>query len=181
MASSLIDSLLPSSRRGTVIGVRMRYDETHLGVALLLLQKESNPGLNTVTAYGAGYIEINGERYRHPIRFGPEGSIGRWQIEDAAQLTVAALRELAGIQDAPADPLAFLDGESTAVSSGVEVVLIGTGSRHIMLPGTTIGPLLRLGIGVEVMSTQAAARTYNILMSEGRRVVAALIPTQENE
>lgn len=147
----------------------------------MLLQKESSPGLNTVTAYGAGYVEINGQAYRHSVRFGPEGPIERWAVEDAAQLTVAALREVAGIEAAAADPLAFLEGRENALAVGVEVVLIGTGSRQVMLAQSVTAPLLRLGVGVEAMSTQAAARTYNILMSEGRRVVAALIPTQENE
>ncbi len=147
----------------------------------MLLQKETSPGLNTVTAYGAGYVEINGQAYRHPVRFGPEGAVERWPIEDASQLTVAALREVAGIEAATADPLAFLDGAETLVSSGVEVVLIGTGARQVMLAQSVTAPLLRMGVGVEAMSTQAAARTYNILMSEGRRVVAALIPSQENE
>lgn len=147
----------------------------------MLLQKETSPGLNTVTAYGEGYIEINGERYRHPVRFSPEGPVEPWSIEHAGQLTIAALREIAGIEQAEADPLAFLDGETTQAPSGVEIVLIGTGTRQVMLERSLAAPLLRMGIGVEAMSTQAAARTYNILMSEGRRVVAAMIPTQENE
>jgi len=147
----------------------------------LLLQKETNPGLNTVTAYGEGYIEINGERYRYPVRFSPEGPVEPWPVEHAAQLTIAALREIAGIKQAEADPLAFLDGTPTLVPSGIEIVLLGTGTRQVMLAQSVAAPLLALGIGVEAMSTQAAARTYNILMSEGRRVVAAMIPTQENE
>ena len=145
------------------------------------LQKESNPGLNTITAYGAGYVEINGQAYRHSVRFGPEGPIQQWPIEDAGQLTVALLREIAGIEEAASDPLAFLDDAPPATLSETEVVLIGTGSRHSLLPQSLTAPLLRLGIGVEAMSTQAAARTYNILMSEGRRVVVALIPPQDQE
>lgn len=147
----------------------------------MLLQKESNPGLNTITAYGTGYVEINGETYRHPVRVSPEGPVRQWPITDAGQVTLAALREIAGIEDAPADPLAFLEGTAPMGSSDIEIVLIGTGSRQSLLPQSIIAPLLRLGIGVEAMSTQAAARTYNILMSEGRRVVAALIPPQDKE
>ena len=152
-----------------------------LGEPLLLLQKESSPGLNTVTAYGAGYVEINGMPYRHAVRFGPEGPVEQWPVEHAGQLTIAALREVAGVTEAAADPLAFLDGQAAAPASGAEVVLIGTGARQVMLDPSLTAPLLRLGIGVESMSTQAAARTCNILMSEGRRVVAALLPPQENE
>ena len=147
----------------------------------MLLQKESNPGLNTITAYGEGYVEINGQPYGHSVHFGPEGPIEAWPISDARELTVAALREVAGVEDTAADPMAFLDGDTTATSSGVEVVLIGTGAKQVMLPASVSIALLQLGIGVEAMTTQAAARTYNILMSEGRRVVAALIPPQENE
>jgi uncharacterized protein len=159
----------------------MRYDENTWGEPLLLLQKESNPGLNTVTAYGAGYVEINGQSYRLPVRFGPEGQVDRWHIEDLGQLTVAALREIAGVTAAAADPLAFLDGDGPMAPVDVEVVLIGTGSRQVMLPQSLTAPLLRQGVGVEAMTTQAAARTYNILMSENRRVVAALIPPQDEE
>lgn len=145
----------------------------------MLLQKESNPGLNTVTAYGTGYVEINGEAYRHPVRFSPEGPILEWHITQVAELTLAALREIAGVEETRRDPLAFLDDAPATSTSEVEVVLIGTGSHHSMLPQSLTAPLLRLGIGVEAMSTQAAARTYNILMSEGRRVVVALIPPQD--
>jgi len=147
----------------------------------LLLQKESNPGLNTITAYGAGYVEINGQSYTHPVRMGPDGPVEHWLVEDVAQLTYAALRELAGVEDSSSDPMAFLDNVGPKNTSGTEVLLIGTGDRQYLLPQAVIGPLLRIGIGVESMSTQAAARTYNILMSEGRRVVVALIPPQEQE
>ena len=57
-----------------------------------------------------------------------------------------------------------------------EVLLIGTGPRQTFLRPDVLRPLLALGIGVETMTTQAAARTYNILMSEERRVLALLLP-----
>lgn len=147
----------------------------------MLLQKESNPGLNTVTSYGAGFVSINDQPYRHSIRFSPEGPVQEWPITDISQLTLAALREIAGIEERAADPMAFLDDTPSAATSDIEIVLIGTGSRQTLLPSSLVAPLLRLGIGVEAMSTQAAARTYNILMSEGRQVVAALIPPQDTE
>ena len=50
-----------------------------------------------------------------------------------------------------------------------EVVIIGTGARHVFLPQELIAPLMHAGIGVEIMSTSAACRTYNILSAEGRR------------
>jgi uncharacterized protein len=50
------------------------------------------------------------------------------------------------------------------------------GARQRMLDHNMISPLLRAGVGVECMTTEAAARTYNILMAEGRQVIAALLP-----
>jgi uncharacterized protein len=53
---------------------------------------------------------------------------------------------------------------------------VGTGAKQVLLSHRIVQPLLKIGIGVECMSTQAAARTYNILMAEGRQVIAALLP-----
>ena len=75
--------------------------------------------------------------------------------------------------------LAFLDDEAPAVElpdDAPEVLLIGTGPRQVFLRPDVLRPLLALGIGIETMTTQAAARTYNILMSEERRVLALLLP-----
>ncbi len=56
-----------------------------------------------------------------------------------------------------------------------EIVLLGCGARFRFPSPAVLAPLYGAGIGVEVMDTRAACRTYNILLSEGRRVVAALI------
>jgi uncharacterized protein len=56
-----------------------------------------------------------------------------------------------------------------------DILLIGTGSTHIFLDIEIYGELLNLGIGVEIMDTSAACRTYNALSAENRNVVAALI------
>jgi len=105
-------------------------------------------------------------------------------VVDVAGITSDLLRQAAGLTATPADPLAFLDapeGAGAAAPADLstnkpEVLLVGTGARLQFLPREVVAPLLAVGIGVEVMDTQAAARTYNILMAEGRRVVAALIP-----
>jgi uncharacterized protein len=56
-----------------------------------------------------------------------------------------------------------------------DVILLGTGASHKFIhPNLTVS-LSRVGISLECMSTDAACRTYNILMSEGRNVMAALI------
>lgn len=147
------------------------------------LHSESNPALNTVTAYGHDYIEINRVSYTHAVYFSPEGEIHHWHIHSAAEITVDVLRQIAGLNDSiRPDPMALLHGTAPEKPENApEVILVGTGLKQHFLPVSVTQPLLLSGIGIEVMSTQAAARTYNILMAEGRRVVVALLPHEESE
>lgn len=143
------------------------------------LHSDPASALNTVTAYGEDYIEVNLTRYAHAVWFGPEGPIAAWDVRAVEDITTQRLKEVAGIAEAPRDPMAFLDdpGDSaTAPANAPEVLLVGTGARQCLLHPAVYAPLARMGIGVEAMDTQAAARTYNILMAEGRRVVVALMP-----
>lgn len=55
-----------------------------------------------------------------------------------------------------------------------EVILLGTGEKQIFLHPKITAPLLENGIGIEIMDSAAACRTFNILADEGRRVLAAL-------
>jgi uncharacterized protein len=146
----------------------------------LKLHTDHNAALNTVTGYGNGFVEINKISFNHAIAFGPEGPVNRWLAESPDEITTALLLQAAGLTLKPVDPLAFLDSNEPPQPEvdGVkpEVLLVGTGSRQRMLDHTIITPLLRAGVGVECMTTEAAARTYNILMAEGRQVIAALLP-----
>ncbi|MFV0282496.1 MAG: Mth938-like domain-containing protein [Castellaniella sp.] len=145
----------------------------------MLLQKDLNPALNTVTAYGEGFLEINQVRYDSTICFSPEGPVRHLELRAAADIDAALLQGLIGLEPAARDPLAFLDDEVSVPerpADAPEVLLIGTGRRQIFLRPEVLRPLLTLGIGVEIMTTQAAARTYNILMSEERHVLALLLP-----
>lgn len=109
-----------------------------------------------INAYGAGFVTVNETVYAGTIILG-EGILAtdtrELRPEDLSAATMERLRET--------DP---------------EIVIVGTGERHAFPPATLFEPLRRDGIGVEVMSTPAACRTYNILSSEGRRVVALLLP-----
>jgi len=140
----------------------------------------ASAALNTVTAYGDDYIEVNQVRFSHAVAFGPEGPVAHWPVQAPDQITPELLRQAAGLPEPVRDPLAFLDEAEGAPAplppNAPEVLLIGTGSRQRFLAPEVLRPLLMAGVGIEVMDTQAAARTYNILMSEGRRVVVALIP-----
>lgn len=57
-----------------------------------------------------------------------------------------------------------------------EVVLIGTGQRQVFLPPELLMHFYKRSVGIEIMNTQAACRTFNVLVSEQRNVVAALLP-----
>ena len=120
------------------------------------LHLENNASLNTITAYGAGWIEVNRQRHAGAVLVRPEGEILAWPVE--------AFEALAGEH--------FAD----VIAMAPEVVLLGTGARQRFPHPAVFAALARARIGVEVMDTGAACRTYNILMSEGRKVLAALLP-----
>jgi len=63
----------------------------------------------------------------------------------------------------------------TILELNPEVAILGTGRRQQFPDKALLLPLLRQGIGVEVMDNSAAGRTYNLLAGEGRKVVAAFI------
>jgi uncharacterized protein len=81
-----------------------------------------------------------------------------------------AARDLATLDLAAFDPLAAHD-------PATELLLIGTGPAMRRPPAALMTALAARGIAVEFMDSRAAARTYNVLVSEGRRVAAALLPT----
>lgn len=80
-------------------------------------------------------------------------------------------------RDWPPQTLAELRAEhfERLITFNPEVVLFGSGAQLTFPSAGAIAPLIRQGIGVEVMSTDAACRTYNLLVADGRRVAAALL------
>jgi uncharacterized protein len=116
---------------------------------------EQSAGRNAFTGYGEGYVAVNGERHQASLVVGPERLITDW----------------------PARSVDGLEGDHFAaiVEMHPDIVLLGTGARFQFPDPARLAPLYQAGIGVEVMDTPAACRTYNILAGEGRNVVAALI------
>lgn len=108
-------------------------------------------GVQPIEGYGPGFVRVGGQREAAPLIVLPR-----------------MLRGWAGLEDAA--PLLALAGE-------VDVLIVGTGDEIAHLPGALRERLEAAGIGVEVMATPTAARAYNVLLSEGRRVAAALLPT----
>ena len=68
-----------------------------------------------------------------------------------------------------------MDNLKTALALEPDILIIGTGKQQHFLSGEMMAALGKGGIGVEVMDTAAACRTYNVLLSEDRKVVAALL------
>ena len=120
------------------------------------LHADSSTNLNTVTGYGAGYIEVNRRRFDGAVILRGEGEVLAWAVAGFEALESAHFGDL--------------------LAHGPELVLLGTGERQRFPHPRLIAPLSAMRIGVEVMDTRAACRTYNILVGEGRRVVAALLP-----
>ena len=141
------------------------------------LQLQSSKIANTVTGYGDDYIEVNETKYHHAVFFRPEGPVGTWEVTSVEGITLEALVKAAGLVEKKADPMAFLnDGNSGPSYENIpELIIIGTGKRQQFISPAILHPLLANRIGVECMDTQAAARTYNVLMNENRQVVAALL------
>jgi len=118
------------------------------------LQTERPQGQNAITAYGPGFVTINTQAYRHSLIVGHDRLQTDWPVTR--------------IEDLRAEHLSGLD-------QGCDVILLGTGEKQRFPQREVLLPLMKKRIGVEVMDTAAACRTYNVLLAEGRAVVAALI------
>ncbi|MHB8446615.1 MAG: Mth938-like domain-containing protein [Rudaea sp.] len=81
------------------------------------------------------------------------------------------------IENFPANSVDTLDAAAidTILKLQPEVVLLGSGARAVFPPQSVLAQFLKRGIGLETMDNAAAARTFNVLASEGRRVVAVFL------
>ena len=113
----------------------------------------------TGTGHAPGRIDINGRRHQRSLVIMPDRVDADWGPGPTEALAAEHLADL-------------------AVRPGMvagKVLLLGTGRRQRFPPASWLKPLIDLGIGVEVMDTGAACRTYNVLMAEGRDICAALV------
>lgn len=103
-----------------------------------------------IDSYGPGFFRIAGQIIQGPVLVTP------WDA-----------RPWGGLDDTAA-PLALV--------AKIDVLFVGMGTEIAHVPQGFRQTLEAAGIGVEVMNSPAAARTYNVLLSEGRRIAAALMP-----
>jgi uncharacterized protein len=119
------------------------------------LHSSSTQQYQTVTGYFEGGVEINAQPFDYSLTVTPEMPPQAWPVATFEDLTAAHFEAIAETRP--------------------DVVILGTGVRQRFIHPRLIASLSNLRIGVECMDNQAACRTYNILMGEGRKVTLALI------
>ena len=111
-------------------------------------------GHHLFTGYGAHYVAVNAMRYETSVVVTPE-SVKEWRVESFAALTAADFAFVAEMKP--------------------EIVVFGSGLVQRFPRPELARALSAAGMGLEVMDSKAACRTYNILAAEGRKVVAAIL------
>lgn len=121
----------------------------------LKLHSHRLPPQNVVTAYETGRVAVNGRVLTRSLLLLPDRLDEQWGPAGYAALTAEHLIEL--------------------TRHPCDVLLLGTGNRQRFPAPALLRPLIEAGRGYEIMDTGAACRTYNLLVAEGRIVLAALI------
>ncbi|HYD07331.1 MAG TPA: Mth938-like domain-containing protein [Reyranella sp.] len=113
--------------------------------------------VQVIRKYGPGHFLISARDWREPVLVTPAGTTP-WPVKSADELSpdnVAPVRTAA----LPA-----------------ELLVVGCGARAVFVPPPVRAALKDAGLAIEVVDTGSACRIYNVLLAEGRRVAAALIP-----
>jgi uncharacterized protein len=116
---------------------------------------ESGGNTNIIRAYAPGQVTVNQTNYTASLIVAPDALVPNWRPQTLADLKA--------------------DDFQSIVTMNPEIVLLGTGLQLRFPAPPVTRNLVDAQIGLEVMDTGAACRTYNVLMAEGRRVVAALL------
>ncbi|HKU72092.1 MAG TPA: Mth938-like domain-containing protein [Burkholderiales bacterium] len=111
-------------------------------------------GLQLFSGYGTGYVSVNSVRHERSVVVTPQAVV-EWPVAGFEALTAADFSFIGELKP--------------------EVVVLGTGLAQRFPAKELARALAATGVGVEVMDTRAACRTYNILASEGRKVAAAVL------
>jgi uncharacterized protein len=107
------------------------------------------------TGYGEGYVLINQIRYEQSLIVLPNQLIENWTALSIAELQFHHFDAL--------------------ITLSPEIILLGTGPKHIFPNQSLLSQVTKTGIGIEIMDTGAACRTFNILAEEGRHIAAAVL------
>jgi len=115
----------------------------------------------SVSSYRSGQITVNNEVLTRSFIVTPDILIRDWPPQEFDALAASHFESVASLQP--------------------EIVIFGSGARLRFPPTDVVRPFIEQGFGLEVMDTGAACRTFNILVSEGRKVAAALLMIREPE
>ena len=115
-------------------------------------------GRQIIESYGDGRFRVTGAVHQGSVLVFPDRTVA-WEVGESSALTEASLAGIAAAGDA----------------GTIDLLLIGCGPRMAMIPAKLRAALRSHGVVIEPMDTGAAARTYNVLAAEGRKVAAALI------
>jgi uncharacterized protein len=118
-------------------------------------QPDTLDGVNPITRQEAGCVWVGSTPFRHSVLVPWRGAVVPWAAATLADLTDAHFERVAAYQP--------------------EVVIFGSGAHLRFLPPALMRRLYEARIGIETMDTAAACRTYNVLVAEGRNVLAALL------
>ena len=119
------------------------------------LHADTAEGVNLIRSFEPGRILVNADLYTGSIIVPPTGPVELWPRTTVDTLTADDFERLA--------------------LAAPEVIIFGSGARLRFPPPVLLRPLMSARIGIETMDTAAACRTYNILVAEGRKVMAALL------
>jgi uncharacterized protein len=122
--------------------------------------QDSSSTVHMIRAYRPGEITIDDQVFRDTVI-----------VSATAIETVPAIKEAADLSR----PEVAATAAARMRSGDPELVLIGTGPRQVFPPTEFRAQFLRANIGIEVMDSGAACRTFNVLVGERRRVVALLM------
>jgi uncharacterized protein len=118
-------------------------------------QPDQLDGVNVISRHDTDSIQVNADRYAFSMLVPARGEVQPWPVSDFAELTAEHFQQLLSLEP--------------------ELVIFGSGAKLRFVKPALLRPLIDRHIGVETMDTGAACRTYNVLASEGRAVVAALL------
>jgi uncharacterized protein len=119
------------------------------------LQADRIEGQNAIARHGDGGVLVNGIEHRRSVVVPWRGEVVPWNVSHFEALTADHFASLAALEPA--------------------LVIFGSGARIRFAHPILMRSLIDRRIGVETMDTAAACRTYNVLLAEGRLVIAALL------
>lgn len=118
------------------------------------------PDRQIIEAYGPGGFRVSGATYAGAVIVFPDATV-MWSVSALADVTAESLAVVI---------------RRAGTEQAIEILLLGCGRRMMPVPPALRATCQQAGVAIDAMDTGAACRTYDVLLTEGRRVAAALLP-----